>query len=439
MARGPASDGRHSPFALALFDALEKGDADLVPKGQGDGVITATELYLYLREQVEVQAEAQASHEQTPGLWPLNKHRKGEFIFLAPGHPLNLPPAPDLTDEANPYRGLKSYDQKHSPLFFGREDEIKELAALVDAAALRGRAGRVGHGQVEFGEGRGACRGWQRSGVRGQGTGVMRQGRRNQDRSWTLPRPAAHAAYRPAGAGVGGAAARRIRRRPARSQRPAGLTTPWPQIVARWAEAHPGQRLVLTIDQFEELATLCRDDAERERFLRLLAAAVQRAARRLPPDHHPAHRLRAAVHPGRTRRWPDAWQAGPLRRAAHGHRGPAPGDRRAGLGARALLRPAGAGGRPDQGGDPDPRRAAAALLHPERAVRQVRAAAAATTGRCPGADYKALGGVVGSLRNRATEEYDQPAGRRAPGDHAARHAAHGGGRRAASWPGGGWR
>ena len=47
------------------------------------------------------------------------------------------------------------------------------------------------------------------------------------------------------------------------------------QIVTRWAAAHPGQRLVLTVDQFEELATLCRDDAERARFLRLLAAAVQ--------------------------------------------------------------------------------------------------------------------------------------------------------------------
>ena len=97
--------GLHSPFALALFDALAKGDADLVPKGQGDGVITATELYLYLRQQVEVQAEAQASHEQTPGLWPLNKHRKGEFIFLVPGHPLNLPAARRLTEQNNPYLG----------------------------------------------------------------------------------------------------------------------------------------------------------------------------------------------------------------------------------------------------------------------------------------------------------------------------------------------
>ena len=121
LGRREANGRRHSPFAQALFDALEKGDADLIPKGQGDGVITATELYLYLRERVEVQADAEANHAQTPGLWPLNKHRKGEFIFLAPGHPLNLPPAPDLTVGANPYRGLKSYEQQHSQLFFGRE------------------------------------------------------------------------------------------------------------------------------------------------------------------------------------------------------------------------------------------------------------------------------------------------------------------------------
>lgn len=47
-------NGQHSPFALALFDALA-GKADLVSaqadtqQARGDGVITATELYLYLR------------------------------------------------------------------------------------------------------------------------------------------------------------------------------------------------------------------------------------------------------------------------------------------------------------------------------------------------------------------------------------------------------
>ena len=36
---------QHSPFALALYNAL-RGEGDLIPKGGGDGVITATELYL---------------------------------------------------------------------------------------------------------------------------------------------------------------------------------------------------------------------------------------------------------------------------------------------------------------------------------------------------------------------------------------------------------
>jgi hypothetical protein len=48
--------GNHSPFATALFEALT-GKADVYPlptngKTRGDGVITATELYLYLRDQL---------------------------------------------------------------------------------------------------------------------------------------------------------------------------------------------------------------------------------------------------------------------------------------------------------------------------------------------------------------------------------------------------
>ncbi|MCI5137760.1 MAG: caspase family protein, partial [Candidatus Electrothrix sp. AR1] len=89
--QGARKRQQHSPFALALFDALD-GAADTRPKN-GDGVITATELYLYLRDEVEVPAEELAAHRQTPGLWPLNRHEHGEFIFLVPGHELNLPPA----------------------------------------------------------------------------------------------------------------------------------------------------------------------------------------------------------------------------------------------------------------------------------------------------------------------------------------------------------
>lgn len=97
--RGTAKNqANHSPFAKALMDALQ-GKADIYPPAQngkpaGDGIITATELYLYLRDSVEIPTDA-IKQRQTPQIWSLNKHDKGEFIFLIPGHPLNLPSAPD--------------------------------------------------------------------------------------------------------------------------------------------------------------------------------------------------------------------------------------------------------------------------------------------------------------------------------------------------------
>ncbi|MFN5516562.1 MAG: caspase domain-containing protein, partial [Cyanobacteriota bacterium] len=110
-ARGAAEDnGKHSPFGAALLRALA-GAADIFPPGQGgkpagDGVITATELYLYLRDAVEIPTD-QRRLRQTPQIWSLKKHDKGEFIFLPPGQAPNLPPAPPLEegDGTNPYRG----------------------------------------------------------------------------------------------------------------------------------------------------------------------------------------------------------------------------------------------------------------------------------------------------------------------------------------------
>ncbi|MCB9131493.1 MAG: ATP-binding protein [Anaerolineales bacterium] len=264
LGRREADHRKHSPFALALFDALEKGEADLIPKGKGDGVITATELYLFLREQVEVQAEVQANHEQTPGLWPLNKHRKGEFIFLAPGHPLNLPPAPDLTADANPYRGLKSYDQKHSQIFFGREDEITRLVDLVDQLPFVAVLGASGTGKSSLVK-----------------AGVLP--RLQTARSPEAARCGGDVGYqsyhvlppmRPGDQPVQSLAAL-LRVEPGEDAVSlAHGADALSQFVARWAVVHPGQRLVLTIDQFEEMVTLCRDD-EHQYFLRLLAAAIQ--------------------------------------------------------------------------------------------------------------------------------------------------------------------
>lgn len=113
---------KNSPFAQVLLKAL-RGDGDIIP----DGAITASELHLYLENEL-----AKITDRQTPGLSQLKYHDKGEYIFLVPGfQPDKLEQAPPLSENTNPYRGLKPYEPKHSKLFFGRERVLKELVEQV--------------------------------------------------------------------------------------------------------------------------------------------------------------------------------------------------------------------------------------------------------------------------------------------------------------------
>jgi WD40 repeat protein/tetratricopeptide (TPR) repeat protein len=118
----------HSPFAAALIEGL-CGAADRAAVGKkGDGVITATELYLYLEEALLPPAGSDRLR-QTPLFWPMKKHDKGQFVFLVPGikDPPELPPAPLLGSESNPWRGLKPYEQNDHELFFGRKKASETL------------------------------------------------------------------------------------------------------------------------------------------------------------------------------------------------------------------------------------------------------------------------------------------------------------------------
>ena len=133
----------HSPFALALFDALA-GEADIRNGREGDGVITATEVYAYVRDRVEPETlDAGQSRRQTPGFFPLRKHDKGEFVFLHPNHRLNLPPIPTRS----PYKGLQSFDESDRSLFYGRDRAIAELQARCDAVRLLVVSGASGTGK----------------------------------------------------------------------------------------------------------------------------------------------------------------------------------------------------------------------------------------------------------------------------------------------------
>jgi WD40 repeat protein len=133
----------HSPFALALFEGLA-GAADAIVDREGDGVITVTELYSYIRDQVEPETIREGQTlRQTPGFFPLPKHDKGEFIFLHPRHRLNLPPIP----KRSPYKGLQSFDEADKELFYGREHAVADLRARAVTCPLLVVSGASGTGK----------------------------------------------------------------------------------------------------------------------------------------------------------------------------------------------------------------------------------------------------------------------------------------------------
>ena len=221
----------HSPFALHLYNGLA-GEADISPK-QGDGVISASELYLYLRDQIE-PATIESNKRQTPGLWPLKKHDKGEFIFRVPGREVTLPPAPALNKDNNPYRGLQPYEEAHQDVFFGREKVTEALTDQVKRQPFTAVVGASGTGK----------------------SSLVRAGLvpRLHEAGWQVLgpiRPGAHPTQTLATVDMPSAA---------------GSDSPLSERIRAWRTQHPDTPLALVVDQLEELITLCRDDEECKTF-----------------------------------------------------------------------------------------------------------------------------------------------------------------------------
>ena len=131
-------DSTNSPFAELLLKALT-GKADF----SADGVITATELYVYIHGEL-----GKTTVKQIPGLSQLKRHKKGEYIFVIPGfNPDKLESAPALDESTNPYRGLASFEEKDNKLFFGRKALIDKLQAFIINQPLTVVLGASGSGK----------------------------------------------------------------------------------------------------------------------------------------------------------------------------------------------------------------------------------------------------------------------------------------------------
>ena len=136
---------------------------------------------------------------------------------------------------ACPFKGLASFDVEDAEVFFGRERLVAEMVARLAGAPLMGIVGSSGAGKS--------------SALRAGLLAALAAGVLPGSEDWKLAvlRPGEH---------------------PARA------------LEQTISEAAPGSRLVLAVDQFEEIFTNCRDDAERAAFVDELVAAARDSRRR---------------------------------------------------------------------------------------------------------------------------------------------------------------
>jgi WD40 repeat protein/DNA-binding SARP family transcriptional activator len=151
--------------------------------------------------------------------------------------------------EVCPFRGLAPFDSAHAEYFFGRERLIAGLVARLVGSTLVAVAGPSGSGK----------------------SSVVRAGLLPALASGVLP---GSERWRQVLMRPGGHPLTELQRALARLGRGHGESSGGDPLAAALHSVRPGERLVLAVDQLEELFTACRDVGERAAFVERLVTAA---------------------------------------------------------------------------------------------------------------------------------------------------------------------
>lgn len=166
----------------------------------------------------------------------------------------------DVNDDVCPYRGLRTFDEEHANLFFGRENDIQRLVEKLKGSRFLAVLGPSGSGKSSV--------------VRAGLVPALRRGVLADSQHWTI------CIFTPGARPLTALSAQLTRLFPheamhktldalAADQRTLHLA-----VALSLAGQGPEVQVLWVVDQFEEIFTLCQDEAERTAFVQNLLYAA---------------------------------------------------------------------------------------------------------------------------------------------------------------------
>ncbi len=202
-----------------------------------------------------VSAVAGRAADERAQLRTIQEELVGEVAGLQEASVRALPRRADRAEVACPFKGLASYESADAGYFFGRERLVAELVARLVGANLLAVVGASGSGKSSV--------------VRAGLLPALASGVLPQSEQWSqvLMRPGEH---------------------------------PLGELDALLAGQDPDGHVVIAVDQFEELFTVCADEDERSEFVGALVASAAD-----PGDRYTVVLALRADHYGRCAAYPE--------------------------------------------------------------------------------------------------------------------------------------